>query len=292
MGERAATFVDGLVFAEGPRWREGSLWFSDIHGRAVHRVDADGTRHVVATTEDRPSGLGWLPDGSLLVVAMESARLLRVAGDGDITEHADLSALARGSLNDMIVRDDGTAYVGDMGARIFADHPDHSVPGQVLQVSPAGGVRVVYDDLRAPNGMVLTEDETTLVMAESGGFRLLAFDVEPDGALAGRRTFAELVPESPDVPVAPPDGICLDADGAIWVADPLGARVFRVHDGGEVSASHRFEGLTPVACVLGGTDRRTLYVCAAEGWRHDEVAGRRSGRILALTVPVPGVGKP
>jgi sugar lactone lactonase YvrE len=293
MGETAATtFVDGLVFGEGPRCRDGSLWFSDIHGRAVHRVDADGTRHVVATTEDRPSGLGWLPDGSLLVVAMESARLLRIDGDGAITEHADLSALTRGSLNDMIVRDDGTAYVGDMGARIFADHPDHSVPGQVLRVSPSGAVEVACDDLRAPNGMVLTPDESTLVMAESGGFRLLEFDVGTDGALAGRRTYAELVPASPDVPVAAPDGICLDAEGAIWVADPLGARVFRVRVGGEVTASHRFEGLTPVACVLGGPDRRTLYVCAAEGWRHDDVAGRRSGRILAMPVAVPGAGKP
>ena len=292
MGDRAQVVVEGLVFGEAPRWHEGSLWFSDIHGHAVHRL-AGGADQVVAEIDDRASGLGWLSDGSLIVVAMETARLLRVdVASGQVSPHADLSGFARGTLNDMIVRADGTAFVGDMGARIFSDEPDHSVPGQVLRVDPDGRVSVAWDDLRAPNGMVLTDDERTLLMAESGGLRVLAFDLGAAGGLGNVRTFADLVPDRDDVAVAAPDGICLDAEGAVWVADPIGARVLRVLEGGEVTDVHRVDGLTPVACVLGGPGRRTLFVCAAEGWRHHDVGHRRSGRVLALPVDVAGAGSP
>jgi sugar lactone lactonase YvrE len=285
------TVIDGLTFGEGPRWHDGALWFSDIHGHRVVRWQPNSTpATVVAVTEDEPSGLGWLPDGRLLIVAMESHRLLRLEPSGELVTHADLSGLARGSLNDMIVSSDGTAYVGDMGMRVFDGGTRQ--PGQVLRVTASGDGSCAADEMEAPNGHVLTPDERTLIVAESAASRLTAFDVASDGTLSGRRVFAPLVPEDPSVPVAAPDGICLDADSAVWVADPIGRRVLRVREGGRVTDSHRFDGLVPVACVLGGEDRRTLYVCAAADWRRDVVVQAPTGRIEAIDVEVPGAGRP
>ena len=290
------TIVDGLVFSEGPRWHDGALVFSDMHAHRVVRAElaADRTSAqlttVVEVTEDEPSGLGWLPDGRMLVVAMETQRLLRVEPDSTQVEHADLSGLARGSINDMIVAADGTAYVGDMGSRIH--NGGERVPGQTIRVTPDGAVSCAADDLQSPNGHVLTDDGRTLIVAESGGARLTAFDVGADGGLGGRRVYAPLVPASDRVPVAAPDGICLDAEGAVWVADPLGARVFRVREGGEVTETVDFDGVIPVACVLGGRERRTLLMCVAADWKRDVVLQRPTGRIDACEVEVPGAGRP
>ncbi len=286
------TVIDGLVFGEGPRWHGGALWCSDIHGGAVHRVGPEGRDVVVLEPDDAPSGLGWLPDGSLLVVAMESQRLLRLDAAGNLSTHADLSPWARGSLNDMVVAEDGTAYVGDMGSRIFADDPDRSVPGQIFAVDAAGAVRTVADGLRAPNGMILPPGQNTLVAAESGGFRLLRFPRDDVGDLGAPTVFADLHPASPDVRVAAPDGICGDVEGAVWVADPLGARVIRVRPGGQVTDSVVIDDARPVACVLGGEDRRTLFVSAAVHYSHHEVIGRRTGRVVAVDVEVAGAGTP
>jgi sugar lactone lactonase YvrE len=290
-GSSVRTVLDGLYFGEGPRWHEGALWFSDMHAHRVVRTDLEGPAStVVEITHDEPSGLGWLPDGRLLVVAMETQKLLRVEPDGDVVEHADLAPLARGSINDMIVRADGTAYIGDMGMRIH-DGGERR-PGQTFRVTPAGDVSCAADDLASPNGHILTEDGGTLIVAESAGSRLTAFDVGDDGQLGNRRTYAELHPEKPGVPVAPPDGICLDAEGAVWVADPIGARVFRVLEGGKVTDSVGFDGVIPVACVLGGPDRRTLLMCVAADWKRDVVRQAPTGRIDAMEVEVPGVGRP
>ncbi len=293
------TLIDGLAFSEGPRWHDGELWFSDIHGRQVHRVTLDesgpaiGVKSdtIVADFEDSPSGLGWLPDGSLLVVAMESGRLLRVDASGTISEHADCSGLARGSLNDMIVRADGTAYVGDMGARIFDEHPDHSVPGQTLMVTPSGEPSCAADDLGAPNGHILTPDEKTLYVGESARGRITAFDVAADGTLSGQRTFADLPPAA-GFRISPPDGICLDSEGAVWSADPIAKRLIRVLPGGEVVQTVEFDGATVVAAVLGGSDRRTLLACVTDDWRREGATTRRKAKIVAVPVEVPGAGKP
>ena len=290
------TLVDGFSFGEGPRWRDGALWFSDMHGHRVLRVTTDGrtmanVETVVEITDDDPSGLGWLPDGRLLVVAMESQQLRRLETDGTVAVHADLSSAARGDLNDMIVAADGTAYVGDMGARIQSG--GQMVPGQTFRVAPDGTWESAADDLSAPNGHVLTDDGRTLIVAESGGSRLTAFAVGADGRLSGRRTFAELVPEAgAAIPFAPPDGICLDAEGAVWVADPIGRRVFRVREGGEVTDSITFPDDVPVACVLGGEDRRTLMMCVAADWKREALAGLVTGRIVATQVGVAGAGRP
>jgi sugar lactone lactonase YvrE len=286
------TLLDGLYFGEGPRWHEGALYFSDMHAHRVVRVDMQGNAStVVEVDHDEPSGLGWLPDGRLLVVAMETQKLLRVERDGSLAEHADLSPLARGSINDMIARSDGTAYIGDMGARIH-DPSSERRPGQTFRVSPDGAVSVAADDLKSPNGHILTADERTLIVAESGGSCLTAFDVAADGTLSNRRLYAALTPTKPGVPVAPPDGVCLDAEGAVWVADPINAVVTRVLEGGEVTDTITIDGLIPIACVLGGTDRRTLCICAAADWKREVVRQRPSGRIEVVEVPVPGAGKP
>jgi sugar lactone lactonase YvrE len=298
MSTKFTVLLDGLVFGEGPRWHDDALWFSDMHAGQVHRVrvdPSDGTQLIDDTIvaefhDDTPSGLGWLPDGSLIVVAMESQRLMRVDANGVITQHADCSHLARGSLNDMIVSRDGTAYVGDMGSHIFADHPDHSVAGQTFRVTAAGDVSVAADDLRSPNGHVLTPDERTLYVAESGGGRITAFSIAPDGTLSDQRLFAAL-PPAEGQRIAPPDGICLDVEGAVWAADPIGGRLLRAHEGGDVSVDIPIDGV-PVAVVLGGAERRTLYACVADDWRRDALRAKRSGRILAMPVTVPGAGKP
>ncbi len=291
LDSRVHTVLDGLYFGEGPRWHEGALWFSDMHAHQVVRMEpGKPAATVVEITHDEPSGLGWLPDGRLLVVAMETQKLLRVEKDGGVEEQGDLTSLARGSINDMIVRGDGTAYIGDMGQRIHEGGERR--PGQTIRVTPKGEVSCAADDLQSPNGHILTDDERTLIVAESAGSRLTAFDVSADGTLSNRRVYAELHPDEAGVPVAPPDGICLDAEGAVWVADPIGARVFRVLEGGKVTDSVSFDSVIPVACVLGGHDRRTLFMCVAADWKRDVVRRARTGRIDAMEVEVPGTGRP
>lgn len=293
MMQNHRTILDGLWFGEGPRWHDGALHFSDMHGHRVVRAALDGTSStVVELTHDEPSGLGWLPDGRLLVVAMETQKLHRLEADGTLVEHADLSGIARGDINDMIVAADGTAYVGDMGARIH--QPDSPrVAGQSIRVTPDGQVSCAADDLSSPNGHILSADGRTLIIAESGAGRLTAFDIADDGTLSNRRTYAELTPpEGSRIGFAPPDGVCLDAAGGVWVADPVNASLFRVLPGGEVTDRFAYEGAIPIACVLGGPDRRTLLVCVAGDWRRDEVKKAPTGRIDAFDVDIPGAGRP
>jgi len=286
------TLLDGLVFGEGPRWHHGALWFSDMHAHRVVRMTMDGASDtVVRVEEDIPSGLGWLPDGRLLIVAMESGRLLRLEPNGRLETHADLSRVARGSLNDMIVAADGTAYVGDMGLRIHSEEIGSIQPGQTFRVGADGAVAQAADDLAAPNGHALTDDGRTLVVAESGGAQLTAFDVAADGSLSGRRVYAALTPGA-GASLAAPDGFCLDAEGAAWVADPVGARVVRVVPGGAATEELPFPGETPVACVLGGDRRRTLLVCVAKSWKRDDARRAPLARIDAIEVSVPGAGRP
>lgn len=286
------TILDGLWFGEGPRWHDDRLWFSDMHGHRVVRTDLDGNSETVLEMGwDEPSGLGWLPDGRLLVVAMSSRKLVRLEPDGSLTEHADLSSIADGDINDMIVAADGTAYVGHMGYRIHEPGAQRRT-AETIRVTPDGEVSVAAGGLEAPNGHALTDDGRTLIVAESAAMRLSAFDVAADGSLSNRRVFAELVPEPDTVPVSPPDGICLDAEGAVWYADPIGARVVRVSEGGAVLDQHRFDDVIPVACVLGGAERRSLCVCVAADWRREVVRRSATGRIEVLEVAVAGAGRP
>ncbi len=292
MALRVPTLADGFIFTESPRWRDGRLWFVDMHDRRVLTVDLAGrVTTIVEIDGDDPSGLGWLPDGRLLVVSMEHQRLLRVEADGTVAVHADLSPIARGTVNDMIVTDDGTAYVGDMGYRLHTGE-GNPLDGQTLRVDPDGSVSVAAAGMRAPNGHVLTADESTLIVAESAGMCLTAFDRSPDGRLTNRRVYAELTPSDPAVRHAPPDGICLDAEGASWVADPIGRRLLRVLEGGAVTDVVGFGTEMPVACALGGVQRTKLFVCAAADWRRSAIDHQRTARIATIDVDVPGAGKP
>ena len=294
--------LDGFYFTEGPRWHKDALWFSDMHGHRVMRAifdgnDLTGEVEVIATMDfDDPSGLGWLPDGRLVVVAMNSKKLYRLeidnTGNSNLVEHADMSHLVHGDINDMIVTEDGTAYVGHMGYEIHGDVSERK-SAETIHVTPDGHASIGADMLEAPNGHILTPDESTLIVAESAASRLTAFDVSPeDGTLSNRRTYAQITPATEELFIATPDGICLDEEGAVWVADPRGKRILRVLEGGEITDSYIFEGEMPLACVLAGQDRRTLCICVAVDWRKEIVLQKPTARIDTVRVNVPGAGKP
>lgn len=273
--------LEGLTFPEGPRWHTGRLWFSDFYAHEVVAVDLDGNRESIVEVPQQPSGLGWTPDGRLLVVSMLDRKLMRLDPDG-LTEVADLSHLVTGPCNDMVVDAEGRAYVGNFGF----DHRagEEPVSTCVVRVDPDGSTRVAADDLFFPNGTVITPDGGTLIVGESRGGRLTAFDRASDGTLSNRRLFADL---SPGVP----DGICLDAEGAVWSADPRNNEVIRVVEGGEVVARVSSGDRGAYACMLGGEDRRTLFVCTSTT-SGPETAEIRSGRIETARVEFPGAGLP
>ena len=275
------TLVENLHFPEGPRWRDGALYFSDFYQYRVFRMAPDGTLVTVAEVAEQPSGLGWLPDGRMLVVSMRNRQLLRQEHDGQLVLHADLFEHAAWHCNDMVVDRDGRAYVGNFG---FDSHGGAPVKGaDLLAVETDGVVRAVASDLLFPNGTVITPDGRTLIIGETRGKRLTAFDIESDGSLANRRVFADLDPHFPD-------GICLDAEGLVWVADPRNNCVIRVADGGQIAERIELD-LGAFACTLGGEDGRTLYICAAKG--SGEIAkAERSGCILAVEVDVPAANPP
>lgn len=285
-----STLLDGLAFPEAPRWRDGVLWFSDIYGRKIRAVDlTTGAVHIEIDVPDDPSGLGWLADGRLIVVAMNDRKVLRLDEAGFV-EHADLSPFAPWQCNDMITAPDGTAYVGHFGwDRAGGSTPP--APASILRVAPDGVVDVVAEDVVFPNGMALTADGRTLVVAESRASRISAFTVHRDGTLGDRRLLAQIAPV-PGHDDAPPDGICLDADGAVWMAEPAGRRVLRVLDGGTVTEAFCIDGQAPLACVLAGEDRRTLCVASADVYARDEAIAQLTGRISTVRVEVPGAGRP
>jgi sugar lactone lactonase YvrE len=277
-------YLSGLAFPESPRWHGGALWFSDFYDRRVCRVTADRRAETVAKVPGQPSGLGWLPDGRLLVVSMNDRRLLRLDGDS-LVEAADLSAFAAAPCNDMLVDAQGRAYVGNFGFDLQARAP--FAPASLILVAPDGRARVVATDMHFPNGTVLTPDGRTLIVGESYGQRLTAFGVRDDGSLEHRRIWAQLEGRG-----LGPDGICLDAEGAIWLASPVTREVLRVLEGGKVT--HRIPTANQaVACTLGGEDRRTLFVLTGRVLVTPEQSrAERSGMIYSARVEVPGAGLP
>jgi sugar lactone lactonase YvrE len=279
--QKPKVLLDGLVFPEGPRWHEGKLWFSDMHDHRVMHVGLDGHAETVLEVPGQPSGLGWLPDGRMLVVSMTDRRLLRVDAKGPV-EVADLSRLATFHCNDMVVDSKGRAYVGNFGYDLHAQADPE--PAAIILVLPSGEARVAAADMSFPNGTVITPDGRTLIVGESMGARLTAFDIEADGSLTNRRLFAQLQG-------AVPDGICLDAEGAVWIASPLGHELLRIREGGEVAARVECSQRT-FACMLGGPGRRTLFACTAHGFHPDEWIRERQGRIEIVEVDVPGAGLP
>jgi len=277
--------LDGLVFPEGPRWFEGRLWFSDMHAHEVVAVSPDGERETIVEVPNQPSGLGFLPDGRLLIVSMTDRKLLRLDPDG-LWEVADVSGLAPYHCNDMVVDSAGNAYIGNFGFDITDGSPPQATT--MVRLTPDGESSVVADGLQFPNGTVITPDGQTLVVGESWGQRLTAFDIESDGSLSNQRVWADLAQNG----TGPPDGICLDADGAIWVAVPTnpGALV-RVAEGGDVLERIDVPDMGVYACMLGGDQRQTLFSLEAPT-SNPQPGDPRRGRIRAFDVEVGGAGLP
>jgi len=271
-------FVDGLSFGEGPRWHQGKLWYSDFYVHQVSTADESGRTEVIVEVPGRPSGLGWRPDGTMLIVSMTDRRLMRFAG-GKLTVEAELSSIATGLCNDMIVDAKGRAYVGNFG---FDRHAgEKQKPAVLARVDPDGSVHRAADDLAFPNGTVITPDGRTMIIGETMAKRLTAFDIAADGTLSNRRIWAE-------TPACNPDGICLDAEGGIWA---FTHHMVRVLEGGKVTHDLDLGERAAYACMLGGKDRRTLYVITNTGSGPD-MAQKRDGRIETMRVDVPGAGLP
>lgn len=292
MGRTTRVLTEGIYFGEGPRWHDGRLWFSDFYAHAVKSVSLAGDMRIEVEIDDQPSGLGWMPDGSLLIVAQIKRQLLRRFPDGRLAVHAELGHIADFHCNDMVVDSRGGAYVGNFGfdldaaihARgvesVIAEHPT----ARLAYVTPEGEVRVAAEDLHFPNGPVITPDGRTLILGETLGGVLTVFDIGGDGGLSNRRVWAQTWPRVPD-------GIALDADGAIWIANPIAPECARISEGGKVLEVVD-TGQPCFACMLGGDDGRTLFMLTAASSDHDAAAVKQTGRILVAEVDSPGAGRP
>lgn len=270
------------MFLEAPRWRRDRLWVSDMFARKVYAVGTDRRRELVCDVPGRPSGLGFQADGTLLVVSMADRRLLKLVG-GRLVDHADLSRLVEGDCNDMVVDARGGAFVGSFGYDLFGGAPARTA--SIVRVDPDGGARVVAEELAFPNGFLLKDAGRTLVVAETAGMRLAAFDVDPNGDLSRRRVYASL-------PGRAPDGICLDREGGIWVACFDSGEFVRVLEGGEVTDRVEVPGKRAAACQLGGQDGRTLYCLTYAGTMEDLKREVPGGAIGTVRVDVGGGGSP
>jgi len=274
--------MTGIAFGESPRWHDDRLWFCDWGAQELIAVDLEGRSEVIARVPSFPFCIDWLRDGRLLVVSAAERRLLRREPDGSMVMHTDLSRLSRHPWNDIVVDGRGNAYVGDIG---FDFPGGEFAPGLLALVTPDGSARQVADGVAFPNGLVVTPDNSTLILAESYANRLTAFDIDADGSLSNRRLWAGL-----DRGV--PDGICIDAENAVWYADVPNMRCVRVREGGEVLQTIELDRGC-FACMLGGADRKTLFMVARE-WRGPaSMADReRTGQVLTAKVSTPGAGWP
>ncbi len=287
----AKLLATGLHFGEGPRWHDGRLWFSDFYDHAVKSVDGSGAVRTELEIDDQPSGLGWLPDGRMLVVAMQRRELLRVDSDG-VREHADLSDIATYHTNDMVVDAQGRAWVGNFGFALDEALAERGVEGvlashptaKLARVDPDGSVHVAAEDLHFPNGCVITPDGRTMIVAETLAMRLTAFDVGTDGTLSNRRVWAP-------VGTRAPDGICLDADGHVWIANAIAPECVLFAPGGGIVATVQTDQPC-FACMLGGEDRRTLYMMTAPTSVAELVSKAREGHVVTARVATPGAGWP
>jgi sugar lactone lactonase YvrE len=266
--------ANGFCFGEGPRWFEGLLWFSDMLGEAVHTSTMGGSLTTLPLPGHCPSGLGFRPDGSLLIVSVEDHKVLRYDGE-TVDVIADLTELAPANLGDMVIDDAGRAYIG---CQAMSD-------GCIIRLDPDDSAVVVAEDLDFPNGMVITPDRRTLIVAESVGRRLTAFTIGADSALTDRRVFADGLD-------GPPDGIALDADGAVWASMTLAHQFERIIEGGAVTDRIDMGERVAIACALGGPERRTLFLLSSTEAYPQRLVGTRLSRLDAVTVTTPGAGLP
>jgi len=271
---RTEVLLEGLLFPESPRWHDDKLWFVDMDSHKVLTVDLNGNTETILQRSEQISGLGWLPDNRLLVVSMGDNTLLRLDPEG-VNVVTDLNKFNTEFCNDLVVDKKGRAYIGNFGFDYF--NGKTFAPTKLILVEPNGAARVVADNMAFPNGTVITPDDKTLIIAETFAARLTAFDITEDGSLTNRRVWASLRSLAPD-------GICLDAEGGIWVAAPGRGRVVRVLEGGEITHIVKVEN-DAYACMLGGPDRKTLFVATSKHTRN-------AGRIEFVKVDIPGAGLP
>jgi sugar lactone lactonase YvrE len=266
--------ANGFCFGEGPRWFEGLLWFSDMLREAVHTVDLRGDLTTLPLPGHAPSGLGFRPDGALLIASTERRTVLCYDGE-TVTTVADLSDVVPADIGDMVVDTRGRAYIGSQAFE----------GGVIVRVDPDGAATVVAEDLAFPNGMVITPDGDMLVVAESVGRRLTAFDIGDDGSLSNRRIFADGLD-------GPPDGIALDAEGGVWAAMTLAHQFERIVYGGTVTHRIDIGERTAIACALGGPEGRTLFLLSSTDAYPSRLVGTRLSRVDAVSVETPGAGLP
>ena len=287
MSKNTEVLIEGLTFTEGPRWHDGRLYFSDFFTHRVLAVDTKGNMETIVETPQQPSGLGWSPDGSMLIVSMNDQKLLSFS-NGELSEVADLSQLATHFCNDMVVDKKGNAYVGNFGFDLHAGEPIK--PTNLILVRPGEEPCVVAENVFFPNGTVITPDDKTLIVGETFASCLTAFDINEDGTLANRRVWADLRSiEEGYTPV--PDGICLDAEGAIWVASPSTNDVIRVQEGGALLDKVEVDR-GAFACMLGGENGNTLFISTANDSTEETCLKEKSARIEVIDVDVPRAGLP
>jgi sugar lactone lactonase YvrE len=276
------TLTTDVALGESPRWHEGRLWFADWGAQEIIALDLGGTREVVLRMHSFPFSFDWLPDGRMLIVSHDG-RLLRRERDGQLEHHADFTGISRQPWNEIVVDGRGNAYVNNIGFRFPGGE---FAPGLLAVVTPDGSVRQVADHVAFPNGMAITADNSTLILAESYANRLTAFDIEADGSLSNRRVWA-------GTPDDHPDGICVDAEGAVWYADVGNKRCVRVREGGEVLQTTSVDRGC-FACMLGGPQGKTLFIVAAEWHGAANIDGHsmRTGQVLTSEAPAPHDGWP
>ena len=290
MTKRTRILMDGLTFGEGPRWHDGKFYFSDFYSHKVFSLDMEGNSEVIVEVPGQPSGLGWMPDGTMLIVSMKDKKLLSFINN-TLSEVADLSDLAGFHCNDMVVDDRGNAYIGNFGFNTYSG--EEIKPANLILVRPGEDPCVAADNLLFPNGAVITPDGKTLIVGETYAARLTSFDINQDATLSNRRVWADFTLDAKEGEVPVPDGMCLDAEGAIWVASPTTADVIRIKEGGEILDRIPVE-TNAYACMLGGDDLKTLFICTSKASGVDPEAALRekSGKIETIKVEVPGTGKP
>ncbi len=290
MTKRTTILMDGLTFGEGPRWHEEKFYFSDFYSHKVFSLDMDGNSEVIVEVPAQPSGLGWMPDGTMLIVSMKDKKLLSF-NKNTLSEVADLSNLAGFHCNDMVVDDQGNAYIGNFGFNTYSG--EEIRPANLILVRPGEDPCLAADDLLFPNGTVITPDGKTLIVGETYAARLTAFDINQDATLSNRRVWADFTLDADEGDIPMPDGMCLDAEGAIWVASPSTAEVIRIREGGVILDRISVE-TNAYACMLGGDDLKTLFICTsnASGVDPESALRKKSGKIETIKVEVAGAGRP
>lgn len=290
--------ADGFTYLEGPRWHDGALWFVDFYTYGVYRVDSTDKVEKMVHVEQQPSGLGWLPDGRMLVVSMKDRKVLRQERDGKLVVHADIWDKCGGHANDMVVAPNGNAYVGNFGYDLMGGEPHKNTT--LVLVRPDGSSQIVAEGLAFPNGMVVTPDQKKLIVNELFGNKISQFDIKADGTLGPRRDFAnygdlgdegDLDKRIGNAQILP-DGLALDAEGAVWFADTIHNRAVRMAEGGKILDEVKTAPEGVFAVALGGADGKTLFMCAAPDWDESARKAARQGRMLSTTVTVPHAGTP